>query len=116
MSLPGNINNRTVLIGTACHMVLLVVIYALATCHCTTLPTYVTCTHITTHSCNVFASPSVSMILAAIRVCAGPKGILLIVKNYTGDRYSSILLLLHIIDYEHFLFLLLLNLFCMVCI
>ena len=29
---------------------------------------------------NIFASPSVSMILAAIRVCAGPKGVLLIVK------------------------------------
>lgn len=29
---------------------------------------------------NVFASPSVNMILAAIRVCNGPKGVLLIVK------------------------------------
>ena len=29
---------------------------------------------------NVFASPSVSMILAAIRAFAGPKGVLLIVK------------------------------------
>ena len=29
---------------------------------------------------NVFASPSVNMILAAIRVCAGQKGVLLIVK------------------------------------
>ena len=37
---------------------------------------------------NVFASPSVSQILAAIRVCCGPKGCLLIVKNYTGDRLN----------------------------
>lgn len=37
---------------------------------------------------NVFASPSVTQILAAIRVCAGPKGCLLIVKNYTGDRLN----------------------------
>lgn len=37
---------------------------------------------------NVFASPSVSMILAAIRTCAGPPGCLLIVKNYTGDRLN----------------------------
>jgi triose/dihydroxyacetone kinase / FAD-AMP lyase (cyclizing) len=37
---------------------------------------------------NVFASPSVAQILAAIRVCAGPKGCLLIVKNYTGDRLN----------------------------
>lgn len=37
---------------------------------------------------NVFASPSVSAILAAIRICAGPKGVLLIVKNYTGDRLN----------------------------
>ena len=37
---------------------------------------------------NVFASPSVSSILATIRVCAGPKGILLVVKNYTGDRLN----------------------------
>lgn len=35
---------------------------------------------------NVFASPPVSSILAAIRACAGTKGVLLIVKNYTGDR------------------------------
>lgn len=37
---------------------------------------------------NVFASPPVSAILAAIRTCAGPFGVLLIVKNYTGDRLN----------------------------
>jgi dihydroxyacetone kinase len=37
---------------------------------------------------NVFASPSVSTILAAIRVCGGTKGVLLVVKNYTGDRLN----------------------------
>lgn len=37
---------------------------------------------------NVFASPPVHAILAAIRVCAGRKGVLLIVKNYTGDRLN----------------------------
>lgn len=37
---------------------------------------------------NVFASPSVNSILAAIRAVAGPKGVLLIVKNYTGDRLN----------------------------
>lgn len=37
---------------------------------------------------NVFASPPVSAILAAIRLCAGPHGVLLIVKNYTGDRLN----------------------------
>lgn len=37
---------------------------------------------------NVFASPSVSAILAAIRVCANERGLLLIVKNYTGDRIN----------------------------
>lgn len=37
---------------------------------------------------NVFASPSVASILATIRVTAGSKGILLIVKNYTGDRLN----------------------------
>ena len=37
---------------------------------------------------NVFASPSVEQVLAAIRVCAGPHGCLLIVKNYTGDRLN----------------------------
>jgi triose/dihydroxyacetone kinase / FAD-AMP lyase (cyclizing) len=37
---------------------------------------------------NVFASPSVSSILAAIRVAAGPHGVLLVVKSYTGDRLN----------------------------
>jgi dihydroxyacetone kinase len=37
---------------------------------------------------NVYASPSISAILAAIRTCASPKGVLLIVKNYTGDRLN----------------------------
>jgi triose/dihydroxyacetone kinase / FAD-AMP lyase (cyclizing) len=37
---------------------------------------------------NVFASPSVNQIIAGIRVCCGPKGCLLIVKNYTGDRLN----------------------------
>jgi dihydroxyacetone kinase len=37
---------------------------------------------------NVYASPSVSQILAAIRTCTGPKGTLLIIKNYTGDRLN----------------------------
>lgn len=37
---------------------------------------------------NVFASPPVHAILAAIRVCAGKKGVLLIIKNYTGDRLN----------------------------
>eukprot|EP01035_Chromulina_nebulosa_P020472 gene20472-26562_t len=37
---------------------------------------------------HVFASPSVSAILAAIRVCGGPLGVLLVVKNYTGDRLN----------------------------
>jgi triose/dihydroxyacetone kinase / FAD-AMP lyase (cyclizing) len=37
---------------------------------------------------NVFASPSVASIVAAIRVVAGPKGVLLIIKNYTGDRLN----------------------------
>ena len=37
---------------------------------------------------NVFASPPVNAILAAIRVCAGAKGVLLIIKNYTGDRLN----------------------------
>src|SRR2546425_9964442 len=37
---------------------------------------------------NVFASPSVPSIFAAIRAAAGPKGLVLIVKNYTGDRIN----------------------------
>lgn len=34
----------------------------------------------------VFASPTAGAVLAAIRACASPAGVLLIVKNYTGDR------------------------------
>ncbi|EFJ15518.1 hypothetical protein SELMODRAFT_271610 [Selaginella moellendorffii] len=37
---------------------------------------------------DVFASPSVNAILAGIRSVTGPKGCLLIVKNYTGDRLN----------------------------
>ncbi len=37
---------------------------------------------------DVFASPSVDAVLAAIRVACGPPGALLIVKNYTGDRLN----------------------------
>jgi dihydroxyacetone kinase len=37
---------------------------------------------------NVFASPSVSSIFATIKRCAGRKGVLVIVKNYTGDRLN----------------------------
>jgi dihydroxyacetone kinase len=37
---------------------------------------------------NVFASPPVSSILAAIRKVTGRAGSLLIVKNYTGDRLN----------------------------
>ena len=36
----------------------------------------------------VFASPSITSILAAIRAVTGPQGCLLIVKNYTGDRLN----------------------------
>ena len=36
----------------------------------------------------VFTSPSVDAVLAAIRAVAGPGGVLLIVKNYTGDRLN----------------------------
>jgi dihydroxyacetone kinase len=36
----------------------------------------------------VFASPSVSAILTAIRTCCGSKGLLIIIKNYTGDRLN----------------------------
>ncbi|KAJ3338514.1 hypothetical protein HDU93_009439 [Gonapodya sp. JEL0774] len=35
---------------------------------------------------DVFASPSSVAVLAAINKCAGDKGVLLLVKNYTGDR------------------------------
>jgi dihydroxyacetone kinase len=37
---------------------------------------------------DVFTSPSVDAVLAAIRAAAGPRGALLIVKNYTGDRLN----------------------------
>ncbi|MBN3857820.1 dihydroxyacetone kinase subunit DhaK [Paraburkholderia sp. Ac-20340] len=36
----------------------------------------------------VFTSPPTDAVLAAIRASAGPKGALLIVKNYTGDRLN----------------------------
>ncbi len=36
----------------------------------------------------IFASPSVEAVLAAIRAVTGPKGALLVVKNYTGDRLN----------------------------
>jgi len=36
----------------------------------------------------VFTSPSVDAVLAAIRAVASPAGVLLIVKNYTGDRLN----------------------------
>jgi ATP-dependent dihydroxyacetone kinase len=37
---------------------------------------------------DVFTSPSVDAVLAAIRASAGPGGAVLIVKNYTGDRLN----------------------------
>ncbi|RVV97536.1 dihydroxyacetone kinase subunit DhaK [Mesobaculum littorinae] len=37
---------------------------------------------------DVFASPSTDAVLTAIRSVAGPGGVLLIVKNYTGDRLN----------------------------
>ncbi|RCW77788.1 dihydroxyacetone kinase subunit DhaK [Phyllobacterium bourgognense] len=36
----------------------------------------------------IFASPSVDAVLTAIRAVTGPKGCLLVVKNYTGDRLN----------------------------
>jgi dihydroxyacetone kinase len=36
----------------------------------------------------VFTSPSTDAVLAAIRACATPAGVLLIIKNYTGDRLN----------------------------
>jgi dihydroxyacetone kinase len=36
----------------------------------------------------IFASPSMEAVLAAIRAVTGPAGCLLIVKNYTGDRLN----------------------------
>ena len=38
----------------------------------------------------IFASPSVSSILAAIRAVTGPRGCLLLVKNYTGGEWVAI--------------------------
>jgi ATP-dependent dihydroxyacetone kinase len=37
---------------------------------------------------DVFTSPSVDAVLAAIQAVAGPSGVVLIVKNYTGDRLN----------------------------
>jgi dihydroxyacetone kinase len=37
---------------------------------------------------DVFTSPSVDAVLAGIRAAAGPRGAVLIVKNYTGDRLN----------------------------
>ncbi|HEY7314817.1 MAG TPA: dihydroxyacetone kinase subunit DhaL [Gemmataceae bacterium] len=37
---------------------------------------------------DVFTSPSPDAVLAALRAAAGPRGALLIVKNYTGDRLN----------------------------
>src|SRR5436190_1579938 len=37
---------------------------------------------------DVFTSPSPDAVLAALRATAGPRGALLIVKNYTGDRLN----------------------------
>lgn len=36
----------------------------------------------------IFASPSVDAVLTAIRAVTGPRGTLLVVKNYTGDRLN----------------------------
>lgn len=37
---------------------------------------------------DVFTSPSPDAVLAALRATSGPRGTLLIVKNYTGDRLN----------------------------
>ncbi|OHV09721.1 dihydroxyacetone kinase subunit DhaK [Kushneria phosphatilytica] len=37
---------------------------------------------------DLFASPSVEAVLAAIRACCGEAGCLLVIKNYTGDRLN----------------------------
>ncbi len=37
---------------------------------------------------DVFASPSTNAVYAALRTVGGPAGVLLIVKNYTGDRLN----------------------------
>jgi triose/dihydroxyacetone kinase / FAD-AMP lyase (cyclizing) len=36
----------------------------------------------------VFTSPSTDAVLSAIEACATPEGVLLIIKNYTGDRLN----------------------------
>ncbi|KAJ1563113.1 hypothetical protein HK096_001955, partial [Nowakowskiella sp. JEL0078] len=35
---------------------------------------------------SVFSSPSASQVLAALRIVAGEAGVLVVIKNYTGDR------------------------------
>lgn len=37
---------------------------------------------------DVFTSPSTDAVLSAIRIVAGPRGAVLVVKNYTGDRLN----------------------------
>jgi triose/dihydroxyacetone kinase / FAD-AMP lyase (cyclizing) len=37
---------------------------------------------------DVYASPTVDAVLAAIKTVTGPAGCLLIIKNYTGDRLN----------------------------
>ena len=37
---------------------------------------------------DIFASPTVDAVLAAIRLVTGKAGCLLIIKNYTGDRLN----------------------------
>ena len=37
---------------------------------------------------DVFTSPSVDAVLVAIQAVAGPRGVVLVVKNYTGDRLN----------------------------
>lgn len=37
---------------------------------------------------DIFTSPSVEAVLAAIRACCGEGGCLLVIKNYTGDRLN----------------------------
>jgi dihydroxyacetone kinase len=37
---------------------------------------------------DVFTSPSPDAVLAAIRAVTGPRGVLLVIKNYTGDRLN----------------------------
>lgn len=39
----------------------------------------------------IFASPTVDAVLSAILAVTGPEGCLVIVKNYTGDRYVRFL-------------------------